>query len=190
MKGQIQEIALAMGLTAESFEARKRYTSLSRNEEQLLASIQPHIKPYANEIINNFYNHLLTFEFVTNKLNQYSTLESLKETQKTYFDRLLSGCYDYDYALNRLLVGIVHQKISISSETYTGAYAFYLKCFNDILVDKIKIKHNLPNLEINQVLVALNKLVLIDITLALDAYRFTNESKLIDSLNQTSPDFS
>ena len=97
---------------------------------------------------------------------QNATLQRLKVTQKRYFERLLSGQYDYEYALDRLAVGIAHQRIGLQPQWYTGAFGSFVQHFSLGLQHEFRYAPEVSS----QVLTALNKLVLLDVTLALDAY--------------------
>ncbi|QSR35747.1 hypothetical protein CFI10_12195 [Marinobacterium iners] len=95
------EVATAIELSAESFEQRKALLTFTAADAQLLKQIQPRMSVYAEQLIDSFYNHLMQFEAVADLLKNDSTRSRLKDTQRGYFERLLSGRYDYDYALDR-----------------------------------------------------------------------------------------
>lgn len=162
----VGEVAVGIELTAESFAQRKALLTLTAEEEQLLRQVQPRMSAYTEQLIEAFYNHLIQFEGVSDLLKENATLQRLKVTQKRYFERLLSGQYDYEYALDRLAVGIAHQRIGLQPQWYTGAFGSFVQHFSLGLQHEFRYAPEVSS----QVLTALNKLVLLDVTLALDAY--------------------
>ncbi len=93
------------------------------------------------------------------------SLARLKEKQAHYFATLFTGPRDWDYVLQRLRIGIVHERVGLAPEWYLGAYAFYL----ERLIPAIFAE--MPDVSIAlRAARALIKVVFFDLTLALDAY--------------------
>jgi diguanylate cyclase (GGDEF)-like protein len=173
----VGDVAAAIGLSAERFEQRKRFIALTSDEERLLQQLQPRMQAYSDQLIEAFYHHLMQFDAVADLLQHEATRVRLRDTQRRYFERLLSGHYDYDYALDRLAVGIAHERIGLKPEWYTGAFGSYLHHFSKALQRELA---DSPT-QVSRVLTALNKLVLLDVTLALDAYSYAGQCAIVNA---------
>ena len=122
----VNDILYVIGLDTVNFEQRKAFISLTDSDIDLLTALHGPMKAYEDELIDGFYNHLMAFPTVSDILSSDALRTSLRNKQARYFRQLTSGQYDIDYAKNRLLVGLAHQRIGLTAEWYIGAYGVYL----------------------------------------------------------------
>ena len=155
-----------MGITPEDIKHRKEYLELSGVDLTVLKILQPTLQSAHHELMERFYEHLLSFPDTTHLLKDKQSIEQLKQKQADYFKTLLSGTYDWDYILDRLHVGLIHHKIGLEPRWYFGAYSKYL-C---TLLPEIwsASRHN-AELTIAGIQ-ALLKVVFLDIELAIETY--------------------
>lgn len=175
MKQKVIDVAVSLNLTAETFAERKAFIGLTADEEQLLQTVQHRVSLHAGELVEAFYVHLVQFEPVAKLLRDDQMISRLKNTQSEYFYRLLSGVYDYDYALDRLSVGLVHERIGLAPQWYTGAFGCYLTRLAAVLQSEF---HHRPE-QVASVLLAINKVMLLDVTLTLDAYHHVSQENIV-----------
>jgi rsbT co-antagonist protein RsbR len=145
---------------------RKEFLQFVQEDSDRLLSVNEIATAYADPVIEDFYQHLLSFDDTRVFFRDPQVLEYVKRMQKEYFLRLTQGNYDSAYIENRLTIGAVHERIGLPVKTYLGAYNFYLRAVADRLVEAF------PNeiLKAMQVLLSLMKLVFLDIGLAIDTY--------------------
>jgi len=175
----VNDILHVIGLDAVNFEQRKAFISLTDSDVDLLTALHGPMKAYEDELIDGFYNHLMAFPTVSDILSSDALRTSLRNKQARYFRQLTSGKYDIDYAKNRLLVGLAHQKIGLTAEWYIGAYGVYLA----MAASCIQCIYHGDNTLAAASISALNKIALVDITLALDAYGYASQKTLLDTKN-------
>ncbi len=120
-------LAELMGITDAELEHRKKFLQFGPDDEQLLKQIAPLSESKADEVIEAFYEHLLSFEELKVFFPDAQTLARVKAKQKAYFLRLTKGDYNLDYVENRLRVGAVHEQIDLPIEAYLGMYCLYLR---------------------------------------------------------------
>ena len=165
----LDRIAELLGLSEGEVERRVAYVNLSEGEIDLLRELGRKVsEEEIAGLFDEFYGHLLSFEEIRSILEREEGLvERLKRSQAGYFRELLRGNYDLDYALSRLRVGYVHEKLGIEPKYYTGAFAKWVETVIPLIKDKVEGELLLPTL------LALFKVVMLDVTISLDAYLFS-----------------
>lgn len=144
----------------------KKHFSFSADDEKRLAALKDVAGPELREqLLNEFYDHLLSQPFTKKFFSDPAVLQRVRKQQETYFQQLTAGVYDAKYLENRLLVGSAHHQANLSPKWYVGGLSFYLNSFADKLVAQSS--------DTGSVLSdyrALVKLMLIDIGIAMESY--------------------
>ncbi len=161
-------IAAALGLTPETFESKKDFLLIQDEDLANIAAIRASLPEIPDTMFDSFYDHLLHFEQTRSIFTGQSQIENLKNKQKIYFSRLLSGKYDYDYLLDRLSVGDVHCKLNIVPLWYIGSYSKYIFGILDVL-------RAMPGVDTDSVFImfkSLLKVIFLDIIITLESYHY------------------
>jgi hypothetical protein len=159
----------SFSLTETEVARRKSYLDLTPEDEGRLRDAHPLLQGEAPQIIDRFYEFLLSQEHTRKILSQPGLIERLEDLQTTYFRRLTSGTYDLAYFENRLHVGQTHYRIGLAPEWYLGAYLKYLHVASDVLSRALGRDYE----RYFQMLVSLTKVIYLDMGLALDAYHYS-----------------
>ncbi|MBY0279482.1 hypothetical protein K2Z84_29455 [Candidatus Binatia bacterium] len=156
----------ALGLDAERLAERLTFYEVSSRDEQLLAQISEVCDPRLDEVIADFYAHLLRFPQLEELLRAVpGRVTRLQGMQKEYFRQLTRGRLDADYAESRLRVGHAHQRIGLRPEWYIGGFRLLLRQYLDVIYRSRGFEDGLvPEAD------ALLKAVFFDMSLALDTY--------------------
>ena len=162
----IEAILNALEFDQTELRRRKAYLQLSVSDEKLLEAIKPKLDALQDKIIRSFYDHLGKFEVTRKFFTDPVLTERLKIKQKNYIGELISGKYDWDYAINRLNVGITHQKIGLKPNWYIGAYAKFL---SELIPEISRLYPERDKLAENTI-IALLKAVFLDIDLIISTY--------------------
>lgn len=176
-----------LGLTEAEVAERKAFLDFGDEDVRLLRELHDLLEHYQVRatFIDRFYAHLQAFAGTNTLLRDAATLERLKRTQSAYFDSLTAGVYSTDYVRHRVRVGLAHERVGLGPKWYLGAYNKYL----NLLITEIGalLPHD-PGKARNMAL-ALLKIVLFDMGLAMDTYIHASESALqgknaqLESLN-------
>jgi signal transduction histidine kinase len=161
-----RELSEVLGLDAERLAERLSFYEISPRDEELLAQISELCDPRLDELIADFYAHLLRFPELETMLRATpGRVPHLQEMQKEYFRRLTRGQLDADYAESRLRVGHAHQRIGLRPEWYVGGFRRLLREYLDVIYKSRGVEEGLvPEAD------ALLKAVFLDMSLALDTY--------------------
>jgi len=171
----IEVVAATMGVTRDEAERRRRYLGLSDDEAALLREVRPTIATHHDALMRDFYAHLQSFDETRELLQDPASLERLKRKQWRYLAELTTGRYDWDYVIERLRVGVVHQSIGLEPRWYIGAYSHYLSSLADHLATSLGEDPE----RLVAVLVALQRVVFFDISLVLEAYFHADRQALL-----------
>jgi len=161
----------ALNIDQEEIDNRKDFLQFHEDDAERLKSISGLADQYADEVIEEFYRHLLSFEETRVFFNDPDTLARVKNAQKNYFLRLTQGSYGADYIENRLRVGSVHERIALPVKAYLGMYNFYLRSVFNRLTETYRDD---PDRALNT-FISLMKLTFLDIGLAIDTYISSRE---------------
>lgn len=166
----------SLNIDDHEIENRKAFLQFDDADEARLTSINETAALYANEVIEDFYKHLLSFEEMRAFFADPKTLQRVKKAQRDYFLRLTEGNYDADYIENRLQIGAVHEHISLPVKSYLGMYNYYLRTVAARLFDAYKSE---PQRALDSFL-SLTKLTFLDMGLAIETYIASRERTIGD----------
>lgn len=162
------EIVEKLGFTQEEFERRQKFILLGEGEISILKEISEIIDDIPDDLFDDFYEHLLSFDETRSILTNELMIERLKQKQKAYFKRMVSGNYDYEYMLDRLKVGYRHVEFGIVPMWYIGSFNKYLGGIREYIKSKCECGVEKYVEYIN----ALQKIAMLDIVLTLESYHY------------------
>jgi response regulator RpfG family c-di-GMP phosphodiesterase len=153
-----------------NIELLKKLTNFSEADLQGIAKIKDCIDNIALEIASDFYDYLINIE-ETRKiiLSRPDLLDQLKLTQSHYIRQLFGLTYDEKYFINRVIVGFAHYIYKISPSVYIASYGYYNTLMTSAVINCCK-KNGISAEESLQILNSVQKLLFIDITLAIESY--------------------
>ncbi len=89
----------------------------------------------------------------------------MRTAQRRYVIDLFSGVYDLEYVNNRLRIGLVHKRIGVEPKLYLSAVHTLKSLLYEVLATSMTKEQ-----EFQEARVALDKLMLFDVTLVFDTY--------------------
>ncbi len=113
-----------------------------------------------------FYRHLLSFEPTRALLSRPEVVTRLLAKQRAYLLGLSDDPRDPERAVERVRIGVTHERIGLAPRWYLGAYALYFS----LLVPRIVEAHAGDLTAAQRAIVALEKVLMLDAQLAMDAY--------------------
>ena len=147
-----------------------KLTNFAEADLQGIAKIKDCIDEIAFDIASDFYDYLMTVE-ETRKiiLSRPDLLEQLKLTQSHYIRQLFGLTYDSKYFINRVIVGFAHYIYKISPSIYISSYGYYNTLISSAVINCCK-KRGINAEESVSILNSVQKLLSLDITLAIESY--------------------
>jgi rsbT co-antagonist protein RsbR len=149
--------------------SRRTFFELDEADLQRLASLKPFAEQHTDEIIEAFYDLLLRHPETRKFFPDDTTVRRVKKTQRDYFMGLFGGVIDKSYVEHRIRVGDAHERIGMPPKWYLGAYRRYMALLHDRLV-----AHFADPREANAAFQSVQKLVYLDMSIAIDTYVAAN----------------
>ena len=172
MEDELKALLQRVGLGLEQILTRKRFLQWQTGDALRLNRAAGELDAAHRAFIDKLYEHLADFGQPAALHSDCAGLTRLKQRQQEYYRRLWNGPYERDYVRDRLLVGLVHQRVGVDLEWYLGAYRFYLsEMLRTLLGDNEQ--HRLYD--------SLLKIVFFDMILAIDTYSAAQRHALEDS---------
>ncbi|MBI5612682.1 MAG: diguanylate cyclase, partial [Gammaproteobacteria bacterium] len=169
----IETLARELGIDAAEVAERQAFLEFTDQDTALLVELHDLIERTNDQdfFVDAFYTHLQAFADTRVLLGDEATLNRLKQTQRQYFHSLTAGAYGLPYAHHRLRVGAAHQRVGLAPKWYLGAYNKYLS----LLIPKIDALIPGDPEKARRTALALLKIVLFDMGLAIDTYMHAEE---------------
>ena len=102
VKQQRNPLSERFALTSRERDLRKSYIALTKRDIALLQELLPWMHGHVDQIVEEFYAHLLQFEEARAFFPDETTLSRVKATQRDYLLDLCRGDFDEDYFEKRL----------------------------------------------------------------------------------------
>lgn len=160
-----QTLLEQMRITEYEVNLRKSLFSFSDLDAQLLKSFQSIIEQNIHSIVTDFYKLQTAIPDIALLIGDADTLTRLRSAQYQYIIEIFSGFYDLQYVNNRLRIGLVHKRIGVEPKLYLSA----INSLKELLHKTIDI-HTADNEKKKSIIMALDKLLLFDVSLVFDTY--------------------
>jgi signal transduction histidine kinase len=159
---------------ATDTQQRLSYMNLQPADCELLAALEPVLERHAASFVAAFYRNLLSFEPTRELLRDPEVKRRLLDKQREYLLSLAGPKLDDDFVAQRRRIGEIHQKIDLAPRWYLGAYALYLSLLTPVIADAYPSDPE----RATRTIVALQKLLMLDAQLAMEAYIVEHDRKL------------
>jgi signal transduction histidine kinase len=163
----------------DSLEERVAYFDYGEVDRALLAELAPTFEKHADSLVAAFYRHLLSYPAMRHLLRDPAVKERLLRLQREYLASLAGPALDAAYVAQRRVIGEVHERIGLEPGWYLGAYALYLSLLTPLVCERFATEPHRGE----RALMALQKLLLFDASLAMETYIGRREREL-QYLNQ------
>ncbi len=121
MKTSDKTLMEQLRLTARAIARRKQYFGLTEEDARLLRAMKMDVAEALDEIIEEFYRHLLLHDELDQIIGDAETLLRLKNHFRSYLLTIFDGQFDEEYVHSRLRVGVVHRRIGVKPHYYVSA---------------------------------------------------------------------
>ncbi len=155
-------------LDEAEIRSRRAFCELTDEDLARLVSLRPFAEKHTADIVNGFYDLLLSHPESRKFFPDEATIRRVKRTQSEYFLGLFEGRCDLTYVEDRLRVGAAHERIGLAPKWYLGAYRRYLELLHD------RLDAELPPEQARAAFRSIKRIVFFDMTLAIDTYIAAN----------------
>ena len=151
---------------SEVLAQRRAFLEISDADVERVRGLAGLFDSFLDGYVEQLFAHLAAHPVTASFLTDATLVPCLKEAQKRYFESLLGARLDADYVVYRQRIGQVHADVGLEPPWFLGAYNQYLQyAFRQFAA------HCGGDLECYvEGMLALLKLLLLDMGLALDPY--------------------
>jgi len=155
-------------------EQRLTYLNLTDEDVERLRRLRPILEKHADTFVASFYRQLLSFGPTRELLADPEVKERLLTKQRGYLLSLGDPRFDEAYLEERRQVGRTHARVGLEPRWYLGAYSLYFGLLTPIICDSFSQDME----EASQVVMSLQKLLMLDAQLAMEAYIEAHQQQL------------
>jgi diguanylate cyclase (GGDEF)-like protein len=167
-------------ITAEELQTRLVFLSFGEQDGRNLVEIRDVISSCVDELIGEFYDHLLQFEELREILSDPKLVERLKGSQRQYLLSLGQLGDDVEYAEARLRIGLTHERVGLKQKWYLGAYH---KLF-ELILQRLAVRYSGDAYRLSSLVLTLNKIITLDEIFVVETYYHATMQRQEDSLCQ------
>lgn len=165
MKAIEQTLLKQMRIDKIEIARRQEMFGFSQKDADLLVWCKPLIKDGLGPLVADFYERLTAIEEIALIIGDSDTLARMQRTMEKYVQDLFDGCYDSEYANNRLRIGLVHTRIGVPPQLYLVG----VRQLEELLQNLIR--QRITDAEMQARLIdSLGKLLYFDTAFIFDAY--------------------
>jgi signal transduction histidine kinase len=155
-------------------EQRLTYLNMDGTDLERLRCLAPLLEKHADTFVASFYRQLLSFGPTRDLLADPAVKERLLSKQREYLLSLGNPRLDEAFLAERRRIGHVHARVGLEPRWYLGAYALYFSLLTPIICDAFSQDPE----DASQIVVSLQKQLMLDAQLAMEAYIDTNAEQL------------
>jgi signal transduction histidine kinase len=156
--------------------SRLDFLEVRQRDLEVLEELRALLGPHLDSLVERWHGFLTAHPKTRELLPAGRLGEHLRTMQARYFRRLLAGRIDREYFEDRLRIGFVHEHVGLEPALYMGAY----RKFQDMVREHL-LGEGHPLQRVAAWLRALEKIIYLDMELALDAYFHTRNQAVIAS---------
>jgi len=182
------ELTSAIGVDEDEIAWRKEYTHFTDDDARELESVSHLFEDIAEELVDDFYDHLQTYNETLAILDSSSKpVEALKNDQQQYLMELGAGQYGQRYFDRRARIGKIHDMLDLGPKIYFGAYSIYYRGIIDRFAADIKSSFDPNDFEtaidtLAERTLAVQKLINLDQQVAMDTYIHSYNEQVKDAM--------
>lgn len=159
-------------LTDAERDQRLAFLHLARADFQRLAALREDIRKQIPAIVAEFYVDLLKYSEPRRQFADAKKMERVQAAQRDYLLSLFGGEPDDAYIEQRLRIGDIHERIGVPLKWYIASMGWFF----ERLVAAMPAASRTP-----EAVVALNKVMNLDLQLALESYAsLSSRMKILD----------
>lgn len=163
-----QTLAEQLNISKHEIERRKSFLGFTQKDAEVLLAYKPIIAKHCAGIVKNFYDFLTQYSEVSATIGDAETMRRLNSSMNRYVLELFDGHYGIDYVSKRLRIGLVHQRIGVTTDLYlAGVYQLQLNLHNTVAMYEMGSSDFMDMFALRQ---AINKIIMFDVQFVLETY--------------------
>lgn len=164
MKQTDRTLIEQMQISDLEIQQRMSLFSVTSADIASIKQCRPVMEKHLDSLVDKFYKVQTNVPDIALLIGDAGTLERLRTAQRGYITDLFSGFYDLEYVNNRLRIGLVHKRIGVDPKLYLSAVHTLKEMINQVIYQELGPEEGVP------AVMAIEKLLMFDVTLVFDTY--------------------
>jgi len=157
------------------------FLMFSERDVELLQDLESLFQERLNEISEQFYRHMLSFEETRKVFKDEAMIRRLGEAQKAYLMQAVQGPYDASYFDRRWRIGYIHNAIHVEPQWFIGAFQLYHRILYPMILERYPDDAK----AVMDHILALDKIMNLDMQLGIQSYmiHYADTMERLQALN-------
>lgn len=164
--------------TSERFKEKLDFLAVTKVRRESLRELRVLYEANRDQILNPFYEHLLSIDDFRNIIEEYSYVDRLKKTFDYYFISLFEDDLDIQYVFKRRKIAYTHARIGVLPNWMMSAYTLINQLIFPLIVQHYGTDHK----KMLDMLLAYDSLVTIDQQIIVETYIEIQASSIVNGL--------
>lgn len=117
----------------KELEKQIQMIDLTKNDLAVIRQLQPHIQPYLEDLVTQFYQALEYGSGLNEIIQKNSSVDRLKVTLRRHLDEMFEGKINEAYINQRHTIAHVHVRIGLGTKWYMGSFQSFVSGLTDII---------------------------------------------------------
>ncbi|HXU93583.1 MAG TPA: protoglobin domain-containing protein, partial [Gallionella sp.] len=158
---------------------RLEFLRFCDRDVELLRDLQELFRAHLDEVSEQFYQHMLSFNETRKVFRDEAMIRRLGEAQKVYLMEAVTGPYDATYFDRRWRIGYIHNAIGVEPHWFIGAFQLYQR----ILYPLILARYREDSQALVDHILALDKIMNLDMQIGIQSY-YVHYSETMQKLRE------
>ncbi len=162
--------------TETEISTRLQFLNVTEHDRDLVRSMKKPVERNIDRMLERFYGHIMEFDATRRMFPNEQVMQHARSAQRSHWlEFVFKARLDQEYAERVVRIGAAHVRIGLTPQWYLGGYLLVL----NLLVDLCRKRYRLRPWRMHQTIRAVQKVVFLDIDLAITAYqRLRDDSAL------------
>jgi len=156
-----------------------KLSQLTPEDIESLKLIDDIMEQHAETIAKRHYKMIMEITEIKTIFETFTTYDRYVSAITKYYKQLTKPKLTNEYIQYRKKIGRIHSHIQLTEEWYIGSYMRVYEYLIPYITQKFSSRPSL----LTKVLVALNRIITFDTIIVIEAYRESNDFKLVDKIS-------
>lgn len=169
MLNNLSNVQVSINVKHDKTRMKLRMIDLTMEDLKVIKTVQPLIEKNIHTIVESFYADILKIPNLRKIINEYSTVDRLRDTLTTHIIDLFDGQIDESFLDKRYAVGKIHFHINLEPPAYMGAFQNLQNAILKVIYEEV-----LDREEVARIIVAVTKILNFEQQIVLEEYEIRN----------------
>lgn len=162
----------------ERFQEKLNFLAVTQIRRESVAELKKIYDKNHKEILDKFYERLLSIPIFEQIISQHTTVERLKKLFNAHFISLFEDSLDIDYVFKRRKIAYTHARIGVLPNWMISAYTL----INQLIIPLVIKEFSRNPAKLAEVLLAYDSLVTIDQQIVVETYIEIQAGSVVNGL--------